>query len=53
VRDLVGRTRIVDACGQAIGDPPALLALAQRHDAAIRRQQAAVELGHNGFAGNG
>ena len=52
VRDLIGRTRVFDAGGQAIGDAKALLDLAQHQNAAVRRQQTTVEFGDDGLAGN-
>ena len=52
VRDLVGRARVLDAGGHAIGDAKALLDLAQNQNAAIRRQQTSVEFGDNRLAGN-
>ena len=45
VRDLLRRTRIDDAGGQAFGDAKTLLDLAQNQHAGVRRQQPAVELG--------
>ena len=47
VRDLIRRTRVFDAGGQAIGDAKALFDLAQNQNAAIRRQQTAIEFGDN------
>jgi hypothetical protein len=52
VRDLIRRTRVFDAGGQAIGDAKALLDLAQDKNAAIRRQQTAIEFGDNRLAGD-
>ena len=52
VRDLVRRARIDDARGQAFGDAKALLDLAQHQNAAVRRQQTAVELRDNFLASN-
>ena len=52
VRDLIGRTRIHDAGGEPIGDAKALLDLAQNQNAAVRRQQTAVEFGDDRLAGN-
>ena len=52
VHDLVGRAGINHAGGEPIRDPKTLFDLAQRQDAAVRRQQPAVKLGHNRFARN-
>ena len=52
MRDLVGRARVLDAGGHAIGDPKALLDLAQHQNATVRRQQTSVEFGHDRLAGN-
>ena len=52
VRDLIRRTRVFDAGGQTIGDAKALFDLAQHQNAAVRRQQSAVEFSHNGLAGD-
>ena len=53
VRDLIGRARINHAGGEPIGDPKPLFDFAQRQNAAIRRQQAAVEFDHDRLAGSG
>ena len=53
VGDLLGRARINHAGGEPIRDPKPLFDFAQRQNAAIRRQQAAVEFDHDRFAGNG
>ena len=52
VRDLVRRTRVDQAGCHAIGDAKALLDLAQSQKPAIRRQQTAVKVDDNIFAGN-
>ncbi len=52
VRDLVGRARVLDAGGDAVGDAKPLLDFAQNHNAAVRRQQAAVEFGDDCLAAN-
>jgi len=53
VGDLIGCSRIFDAGGEPIGDPQALLDLAQRQHPTVGRQQPAVELGHHRLAGHG
>ena len=53
VRDLIGRARIDHAGGEPIGDPKPLFDFAQRQNAAIRRQQAAVKFDHDRLAGSG
>ena len=50
VRDLIGRARVLDAGGHAIGDAKPLLDLAQNQNAAVRRQQTAIEFGDNRLA---
>jgi hypothetical protein len=50
VRDLIERARINHAGGEPIGDPKPLFDFAQRQNAAIRRQQAAIKSDHNWFA---
>ncbi len=50
VGDLIGRARINHAGGEPIGDAKAPFDLAQRQNAAIRRQQAAIELDHDDLA---
>jgi hypothetical protein len=50
VGDLLGRPRINHTRGQPIRDPKPLFDLAQRQNAAIGRQQPAVEFDHNRFA---
>ena len=52
VRDLIRRARVFDAGGHAIGDAKALLDLAQNQNAAVRRQQTAIEFGDDSLAGN-
>ena len=52
VGDRLGRARVHDAGGQAIGDAKALLDLAQNQNAAVRRQQTAVEFGDDRLAGD-
>jgi len=52
VRDLIGRAGIDHAGGEPIRDPKTLFDLAQRQNAAVRRQEPAVELDHNRFARN-
>ena len=52
VGDLLGRPRINHARSQPIGDLEPLFDLAQRQNAAIGRQQPAVEIDHNRFARN-
>ena len=52
VGDEIGIARIVDAAGEPLGDAQPLLDLAQQQHAAVGRQQPAVELGHDGLAGN-
>ena len=52
MRDLVRRARIGDARRNAIGDPKALLDLAQRQNAAVRRKQTAIKLRDNFLAAN-
>jgi hypothetical protein len=52
VCDLIRRTRVPNAGGQAIGDAKALFDLAQYQNAAVRRQQTTVEFSHNGLAGD-
>jgi len=53
MRDQVGRARVFNAGGQAIGDAQLLLHFAQRQDASARRQRTAVEFDHDRFAGDG
>ena len=53
VRDLIGRARINHAGGEPIGDPKPLFDFAQRQNAAIRGQQAAIKFDHNWFAAHG
>jgi len=53
VGDLVGIARIDQAGGEPIGDPKPLFDRPQRQDAAIRRQQSAVELHLDPLARNG
>jgi hypothetical protein len=36
VRDLIGRTRVLDTAGETIGDAQPLLGFAQHQDAAVR-----------------
>lgn len=50
--DQVGRAQVHHAGGEPIGDAKALLDLAQQQNAAIGREQTAVEFGDNGLAGN-
>ena len=50
MRDLIARARIDHAGGETIGDPKALFDFAQRQNAAIRRQQPAIEFDHDGLA---
>ncbi len=52
VGDLIGRAGIDHAGGEPIGDAKALVDLAQRQNAAIRRQQAAVKLDLDALARN-
>jgi hypothetical protein len=52
VRDLVARARVLDAGGHAIGDAKPLLDLAQNHNAAVRRQQATIEIDDDCLAAN-
>jgi hypothetical protein len=52
VRDLIRRARIHHAGGEPIGDAETLFDLAQRQDAAIRRQQPAVKLDFDALARN-
>ena len=52
VRDLIGRAGIDHAGGEPIRDPKTLFDLAQRQNAAVRRQEPAVELDHNRFTRN-
>jgi hypothetical protein len=44
---LIARPRIDHARGKPIRDPKALFDLPQRQNAAVRRQQSNIELGHN------
>ena len=54
VGDLIGRSRILNASGEPIGNTQALLDLAERQHSAVGRQQPAVEfLGHDRLAGHG
>ena len=53
VRDLIGRARIDHAGGEPIADPKPLFDFAQRQNAAIPRQQAAVKFDHDRLAGSG
>ena len=53
VHDLLRRARVLDAGGQTLGDTKSLLDLAQGQQAAIRRQQAAVETSHDGLPPTG
>ncbi len=50
--DLIGRAPVDHAGGEPIGDAKALVDLAQRQNAAIRRQQAAVKLDLDALARN-
>ncbi len=52
VGDLIGRAPVDHAGGEPIGDAKALVDLAQRQNAAIRRQQAAVKLDLDALARN-
>jgi hypothetical protein len=52
VCDLIRRTRVCDAGGQAICDAKALFDFAQHQNAAVRRQQTTVEFDDNGLAGD-
>ena len=52
VGDLLRRAGIDQARGQPIRDPKPLFDFAQRQDAAVRRQEPAVELDHDRFARN-
>jgi len=52
VSDLIGRAPVRHAGGEPIGDAKALVDLAQRQNAAIRRQQAAVKLDLDALARN-
>ncbi len=52
VRDQLGRARVHHAGGEPIGDAMALLDLAQHQNAAIGREQTAIEFGDDRFAGN-
>jgi len=52
VGDLLGRPTINHARGQPIRDPKPLFDFAQRQNAAIGRQQPAIEFDHNRFARN-
>jgi hypothetical protein len=47
-----GRTRIVDAGGEAVGDFEPALDLAQHQQPAVGRQPAAIEPGDEFLAGN-
>ncbi len=53
VRDPIGRARIDHAGGEPIADPKSLFDFAQRQNAAIPRQQAAVKFDHDRLAGSG
>ena len=53
MRDLIRRTRVHHAGGQAIRNTNTLLDLAQHQNATVRRQQTTVEFGHNRLAGHG
>ena len=53
MRDLPGIARILQAGGHALGHTQAPLDLAQRQNAAVRRQQAAVEIDDNFLAETG
>src|ERR1035437_1871644 len=46
------RARVPHAGGEPIGDAKALLDLAQQQNAAIGREQTAIEFGDDGLAGN-
>ena len=52
VCDLIRRTWVLNAGGQAIGDANALFNLTQHQNAAVRRQQTAIEFGDDGLAGD-
>ena len=52
VGDLLRRPRINHARGKPVRDPKTLFDLTQRQDAAVRRQEPAVEFDHNRFARN-
>jgi len=52
VRDLIRRPRINHASGEPIGDAKALFDLAQRQNAAVRRQHAAVKFDLDALARN-
>jgi hypothetical protein len=52
VCDLIRQTRVLNAGGQAIGDAKALFDLAQNQNAAVRRQQTAIEFGDDCLAGD-
>jgi len=52
VCDQLGRARVHHAGGEPIGDAKALLDLAQHQNAAIGREQTAIEFGDDGLAGN-
>jgi hypothetical protein len=43
VRNLIGRTRILDTASETISDAQPLLDLSQHQDAAVRRQQTTIE----------
>ncbi len=50
--DLIRRPGVFHASGQTISDAKAVFDLAQRQNAAIGGQQAPVEFGDNGLAGD-
>ena len=50
--DQVGRARVHHAGGEPIGDAKVPLDLAQQQNAAIGREQTAIEFGDDGLAGN-
>ena len=50
--DLIGIARINQAGGKSIGDPKPLFDFPQRQDAAVRRQQPAVEFDLDPLARN-
>ena len=52
VRNLIGRTRILDTASETISDAQPLLDLSQHQDAAVRRQQTTIEFCNDGFSGD-
>jgi hypothetical protein len=53
VPDALGRTRVLDAAGQQVGQTELALDLGEQQHATIRGQPAAIEIDVHGLAGNG